>query len=128
MIEVSTDHVEVYLASADEHGEIIIEDENGQRVLVLTSPEAEPVHGTTMPVPQTRPPQFGEAKPLFEQLAEVQTSDTNSRSMAFASGSTTKSGSVHRPAFSYRMREGLPVPKRLRTEKCRATSRFSWMH
>jgi len=121
-IEVCTDSVSLYIATADAAGEISVEDENGQRLFVLTPPEVDvPVpsdtdDATTRALPFTQMPQT-----LFGQLADLQVPPPHPPSPdtpVFGMGSARIAApSAARAAYSYPMRAGVRVPKRLITEK-----------
>ena len=125
MIEVSTDRVEIYVASADGHGEIIVEDEHGQRMLVLTHEDYQPA-GSNLGVRSRNDSEginaglersSGDPKPLFEQLAEMRATRDGHGSRSNASVDQSGEAHVRRSEFNYPRRAGLKVPQRLRTEK-----------
>jgi type III restriction enzyme len=120
-IEVCTDSVSIYVAAAGADGEITVEDEGGQRLFVLTSPIEEPGPQAASGSPERAGPLYQAPETLFDQLAEAQAPsprapgpDASPFGAARAKGAAAM---APRPPYSYPMRPGLPVPKRLLTEK-----------
>jgi hypothetical protein len=121
MIEVSTDCVEVYIATADENGEITVEDERGQRLLMLTSPESESaeISGTESVGAGVKIYGFNEPKPLFELLDQIKADkEMEARAAALANSSALSNPKFSAAkAYNYPARTDVIVPKCLRTEK-----------
>ncbi|HQT68431.1 MAG: hypothetical protein B7Z78_11550 [Rhodospirillales bacterium 20-60-12] len=120
MIEVSTDRVEVYIASADENGEITVEDEKGQRLFVLTPPESAPQRNPVVESEGVRAYGSNEPTPLFELVDQVKASQNESDRRAAAlvnSGGSSNLKVSAEKAYNYPARADVPLPKCLLTEK-----------
>ncbi|EGO93942.1 DEAD/DEAH box helicase [Acidiphilium sp. PM] len=125
LIQVSTDRVDVYVASADANGEITIEDKDGQRVLVLTPPESWGAYTPSPSAAGTQSARLDEPDPLFDLLDSIKPSSASAGEHAAAlqgPGRTPRTNSVNQKAYSYPVRNDVNVPPRLLTETMAADS------
>ena len=117
-IDVCTDTISIYIATAEAEGEIAIENEQGQRLFSLASPPA--YFGTGIAVADTvdrAAPLLQTPNTLFGSLAEASAPyivPPNIQGGILADGGTRKTPTL---AHRYPQRPGLQVPKRLKTEK-----------
>lgn len=113
-IEVMTDGLTLYEASVGDRGQITVRDEGGQSVLVFSEPPPPAAHAPAMAAPAV--PVLNLSETLFGQLAEAPPpplADPEIRPAWTGSGRSTAQAILHR----YPMRQGIPVPQRLRSEK-----------
>lgn len=121
-MDICTDNITIYTAEVGGEGALAVTNDRGQQTLILTPPKAAASSG---PIPTVTSEQDSAAllsrvpATLFGQLSDVSAPPPHPpRPLDAAVASSPpgdRGGSA--PAYRYPQRPGLPVPKRLRTER-----------